>query len=376
VKCEQSLSTKYYEIYNSEANQLISDTNSTTDTYYYILVNSGKYLRWDGNRDTNFYGLYFDSVLKYDYQKDWYLFSLEVNDNRVRIKNAITNSYLVCLPSNELILANLKDNNFESEIHILNMTDNWFNIRTNKGLFMTKTIIDPFEVSKQIDIYSVGATDSLNKSAELIFIKAENISKPNIKYVEVLGTHLNVKDYYCIKIVDKKNENKYLNWDTNIYSYFFGLSLDSVSDNECPDREEFWFRVEVDVNETYVRIKNKKSMGYISYYEKGQSFLLSDLRSVADPKLNLILSSDQRIIIKTNSRYSNHTNYLSDKSWSKYSMRIFVNEAVEHLNESARFVFVKKDIVTKSDAHVIYYCFYNKLFISFFVLVFANILYK
>jgi hypothetical protein len=55
---------------------------------------------------------------------------------------------------------------------------------------MTKTIIDPFEVSKQIDIYSVGITDSSNKSAELTFIKAENISKPNIKYVEVLGTKL------------------------------------------------------------------------------------------------------------------------------------------------------------------------------------------
>ncbi len=190
VKCEQSLSTKNYENYIPEAHQLISDTNSTTDTYYYIKENSGKYLRWDGNHDTNFYGLYFDSVLKYDYQKDWYFFSLEVNDSRVRIKNTKTNSYLVCLSSNELILANLRDNNFESEFHILNTTDHWFNIRTNKGLFMTKTIIDPFEVSKQIDIYSVGITDSSNKSAELTFIKAENISKPNIKYVEVLGTKL------------------------------------------------------------------------------------------------------------------------------------------------------------------------------------------
>jgi hypothetical protein len=100
-------------------------------------------------------------------------------------------------------------------------------------------------------------------------------------------------------------------------------------------------------------------MGYISYYEEREYFLLSDLRSVDDSKLNLILSSDERIIIKTHSRHSNHTNYLSDKSWSKHFMRIFMNEAVEHLNESARFVFVKKDIVPKSDAHVIYYCFYN-----------------
>jgi hypothetical protein len=313
-----------------------------------------------------------------DYQKDWSLFSLEVNDSGVRIKNAITNSYLVCLPSNELVLANLNDNNFESEFHILNTTDHWFNIRTNKGLFMAKTIIDPFEVSKQVDIYSIGTIDSSKNSAKLIFIKAENISQPNTKYVEVLGTNLNVRDYYCIKHVDEKNENKYLNWDTNRYSNFFGLSLNSVSDNECPDREEFLFRVEVevDVNGTYIRIKNKKSMGYISYYEEKEHFLLSDLSSVAEPELNLILSSDDKIIIKTHSRHSNHTNYLSDKSLSKYDMGIFMNEAVQHLNESARFEFVKKDIRTKSNAHVIDYSFHNKLFISLFTFVFANILFQ
>jgi len=80
----------------SESIETIGDTGLTTDTYYYIKERSGKYLRWDGNYDYSLRGLYFDSVSKDNYRKDWYLFRLEILDgNRVKIINAKTNASLM-----------------------------------------------------------------------------------------------------------------------------------------------------------------------------------------------------------------------------------------------------------------------------------------
>jgi Na+-transporting NADH:ubiquinone oxidoreductase subunit NqrF len=62
---------------NENTFKSIGETNLRTGINYYIKEKSGKYLRWDGNHDFHRSGLYFDSQLRDDYRKDWYLFALE-----------------------------------------------------------------------------------------------------------------------------------------------------------------------------------------------------------------------------------------------------------------------------------------------------------
>ncbi len=67
----------------------IGDTNLTTNIFYYIKEKSVKYLRWDGNTDSD-WGLCFDPQLRNDYKKDWYVFELEISeDNKTLIRNYI-----------------------------------------------------------------------------------------------------------------------------------------------------------------------------------------------------------------------------------------------------------------------------------------------
>jgi hypothetical protein len=102
VKCDVNFGTKTLVQNNQNNFQTIGNTNLKTGTYYYIREKSGKYLRWDGNNDLTFGGLYFDPELKKNYQNIWYLFDLEISDvqsvnNIVRIRNLITGSVILNL---------------------------------------------------------------------------------------------------------------------------------------------------------------------------------------------------------------------------------------------------------------------------------------
>jgi hypothetical protein len=129
------------------------------------------------------------------------------------------------------------------------------------------------------------------------------------------------------------------------------------------ERDEFFI-------DKYVRIKNKKTNNYMRFWSKGY-FILSDLKMNTDYRLNLILSPNDTFRIKTYDIVSNLSNYLSESFHSSQEYwGLFLNVAVQQINESAGFVFVKKEIKTKlkSDANLIKFNFYNKLLSVFLIL--------
>jgi hypothetical protein len=326
-------------------------------------------------------GLYFDAELKDNYQREWYLFSLEVNGSSIRIKNAKTNSYFHNLGEIELVLIDSTIDGYlglemEDEFILSKTNDNWFTIKSKTGKFMTPNILNPFELLLRNSVYRVDMDYSLDRAAKVKFIKVDNSSKIIKNNSYFLGTDLSENNAYCIRTVNEKNGTKFLRSDGQIFRSdninFYNLFLDTVSDNECPDREEFLFTLERDefFIDKYVRIKNKKTNNYIRFWSKGY-FILSDLKFNTDYRLNLILSPNDTFRIKTYDIFSNLSNYLSESFHSSQEYwGLFLNVAVQQINESAGFVFVKKEIKTKlkSDANLIKFNFYNKLLSVFLIL--------
>jgi hypothetical protein len=257
-------------------------------------------LRWDGNNDFYKGGLYFDKELKENYQNVWYLFSLEISDDKnekniVRIRNLKTNSVIWNSVSlGHLMLSETITNltNFE----LLKTSDNLFNIRTKDGDYVSKETKNPFNPFEMFDIYSVDTTFSDSERAEIEFIEAENQSQI-IDDKFILGTDLLTNNYYCIKSVNKNNENKFLKWDGMKYEYYYGLNLNISDDKDCPQNDEYYFEFEYEKNYKYVKIKNKGTNNYISF-DKNNFFALTD-HFVNYFRLNLILSLADFITIRT-----------------------------------------------------------------------------
>jgi hypothetical protein len=383
VKCDNSFkTTKQSQSFRLGSPQKIGDTNLTTGTYYYIRDIYGKYLRWDGNHDNYKDGLYFDAELKDNYQREWYLFSLEVNGSSIRIKNSKTNGYFHNLEEIELVLIDSTTDGelgfeWEEEFVLSKTKDNWFVIQSKTGNFMTPNILNPFELLLRNSVYRLYMNYSLDRAAKVKFIKVENSSKIIKNNNYILGTNLSENSNYCIRTVNEKNETKFLRSDGQIFRshniHFYNLFLDTVSDNECPDSEEFLFTLERDEFsiDKYVRIKNKKTNNYIRFWSKGY-FILSDLKMNTDYRLNLILSPNDTFRIKTYDIFSNQSKYLSESFHSSQEYwGLYLNVAVQQINESADFVFVKKEIKTKlkSDANLIKFNFYNKLLSVFVIMI-------
>jgi hypothetical protein len=341
---------------NFASPQKIGDTKLLTDTYYYIKEKSGKHLRWDGNSDI-IKGLYFDSGIKDNFQKDWFLFILEDNNNNnVLIKNAKTNFYLQFYENSGFAL--FQD---RSKVELEKATENdYFNIRSDGEHYMTQnssfqlknSITKPYDLL--FDIYVIESTKSKDISAELTFEKVEKSTKTitesltNDDYIS--GTYLKRNTYYCIKSIDQKDEINFLQWDGKKSDNFYGLVLQTVSDNQCPDDEEFLFRIEGNKTQDFVKIRNKKTNSYISFIESKNFVLMDEKSSDSESFLKLISKNYNRINIRTNNSVSmdSHYIYLSADSYSTADKRIFMNIGIQNVNEAVGFEFVKSSIFNAS----------------------------
>jgi hypothetical protein len=252
---------------------------------------------------------------------------------------------------------------------------NWFKIRSNADntdCYITSKNKSPFETSSPVDIYIVGTTESIDESAEITFIRAENPSNEKSNDNYVLGTHLNTESFYCIKYVKHSYEVYYMKWDENIFEQLqlYGLMLNKAPNNDCPDGDEYLFRIVKEDNQKFVMIKNKKADRYISFYGN-EYFALTSIQTNYDKKLSLVLSDNDNLAIKTYDRDSNHTKfyYLSESQLSKASFNIFMNLAADNLNKSVGFQFIRKEPVTKSNANIINSNFCNMLLLSNFLIL-------
>jgi hypothetical protein len=370
---------------NSTSHQYIGDKNLTTGTYYYIKEKSGKYLRWDGNYDT-MKGLYFDSKdpkNEDNFQKDWFLFILEDNNNSVSIKNVKTNFYLQFYEDFGFALFQNR-----SKVELQKTTeDNYFNIHsdsdymTQNSFFQSKdSITKPYDLL--FDIYVIESTKSKDISAELTFEKVEIensikiIIESMINEDYISGTYLKRNTYYCIKSVDQKNEIKFLRSDENKFNNSYGLVLQTVYDNQCPDYEEFLFRIEGNKTQDFVKIRNKKTNSYISFVEPKNFVLMNEKSSDLKPLLKLILKNnrinirtrDKDLLTNQNVSMNSQYIYLSESSHSTADKRIFMNIGVQYINQSASFEFVKS---SKCSANAINFSISNWLLSSTLSFVFV-----
>jgi hypothetical protein len=339
---------------NFASPQSIGDTKLLTDTHYYIKEKSGKYLRWDGNSDI-IKGLYFDSGIKDNFQKDWFLFILEDNNNNnnVLIKNAKTNFYLQLYENSGFALFQDK-----SKVELEKATENdYFYIRSDGEHYMAQN--SSFQLKNSIttqndllfDIYVIESKELKDKPAELTFEKVKKSTKTesltNDDYIS--GTYLKRNTYYCIKSIDQKDEINFLQWDGKKSDNFYGLVLQTVSDNQCPDNEEFLFRIEGNKTEDFVKIRNKKTNSYISFIESKNFVLMDEKSSNSESFLKLISKNYNRINIRTRDYLSNkndvstdsHYVYLSADTYSTADKQIFMNIGIQNVSEAVGFEFIK-----------------------------------
>jgi hypothetical protein len=364
----------------SFSSKYIEDKNLTTGTYYHIKEKSGKYLRWDGNYDT-MKGLYFDSEIKDNFQKDWFLFVLEDNNNSVLIKNVKTNFYLQFYEDFGFALFQNKSKvelQKTTEDHYLNIHSDGENYMTQNSFFQSKdSMTKPYDLL--FDIYVIESTKLKDKSAELTFVKVDNSTKTIIESIisedYISGTYLKRNTYYCIKSVNQKNEIKFLQSDEKKFKDSYGLVLQTVFDNQCPDNEEFLFRFEGNKTQDFVKIRNKKTNSYISFVEPKNFVLMNEKSSDLKPFLKLILKNDNRINIRirdkdllTNQNVSmdSHYIYFSESSYSSADKRIFMNIGVQYINQSVGFEFVKS-----SKSNAINFSISNSLLLSTLSFVFV-----
>jgi hypothetical protein len=86
-------------------------------------------------------GLYFDSKnpkINDDFQKDWFLFILEDNNNSVFIKNVKTNFYLQFYEDFGFALSQNR-----SKVELQNTTKEYFNIHSDGEYYMTRAGLRP-----------------------------------------------------------------------------------------------------------------------------------------------------------------------------------------------------------------------------------------
>jgi hypothetical protein len=323
-------------------------------------------------------GLYFDSEIKEDFQKDWFLFILEDNDNSVFIKNVKTNFYLQLDEDFNFALSQNR-----SKVELQKTTeDHYFNIHsdgeyymTQNSLFQTKSsITKPHDLL--LDIYVIKSTISKDNSAKLTFKRVEDSSKTThelmINEDYISGTYLKRNTYYCIKSVNQKNEIKFLKWDGNKSNDSYGLVLQTVSDNQCPDYEEFLFRIEGNNTQDFVKIRNMKTDSYISFVEPKKFVLMNEKSSDLKPLLKIISKNDTRINIRIRDKDQNVSMdshiYLSESSFSSVDKRIFMTIGVKDIYQSDSFEFIKS---SKSNANAINFSISNLLLLSTLSFVFV-----
>jgi hypothetical protein len=228
----------------------------------------------------------------------------------------------------------------------------------------------------------IESTKSKDISAELTFEKVEIensikiIIESMINEDYISGTYLKRNTYYCIKSVDHKNEIKFLRSDENKFNNSYGLVLQTVYDNQCPDYEEFLFRIEGNKTQNFVKIRNKKTNSYISFVEPKNFVLMNEKSSDLKPLLKLILKNnrinirirDKDLLTNQNVSMNSHYIYLSESSHSTADKRIFMNVGVQYINQSASFEFVKS---SKSNANAINFSISNWLLSSTLSFVFV-----
>jgi hypothetical protein len=284
---------------------------------------SGKYLRWDGNyggpKRTDGKGLYFDSELRDDYRRDWYLFGLEISkNNKILIKNVKLNSLLyessyydnsdsydsrakhfIYLYNNSLFLRG-----FEFQL-IKTKNENWFNIRAyphpNASGYLSSNY--QFRTGEQSytngDIYAIESTLNESDFAEVMFIEAQNQSISSDNYI--LGTNLTTNTYYCIQTINDKNETQFLRWYGIEYENYWSLYLHKTNDNQCPNDDKYFFELFNDLYFNWVIIKNKASNKNISIFSDN-TFAVTheDFKDdIKDDRLTLIISNDYSITIRS-----------------------------------------------------------------------------
>jgi len=164
------------------------------------------------------------------------------------------------------------------KFNLLKTTGDWYNILSEvTGRSISKTTIQPSKFIKifdtfEIDIYSVNSTFNKNEFAEIKFISAGNRSNIQINYKYILGTNLNEDTYYCLKSVFYKNG--FLKSDGIKHANYYGLDLVTTEDNNCPEDDNYYFKVEYDQIKKFVKIKNKGSQNFISLMDN-RYFVLS-----------------------------------------------------------------------------------------------------
>jgi len=323
---------------SSKSHKIIGDKNSTTsNNYHYIKEKSGKYLRWDGNVDYLFRGLYFDSELRDDYRNDWYLFSLEVSEiNKTIIRNVKTNTTLdLAITENFYVLtANFID---IMDFDISKNNDNiYFKIQANNKSYLS--VKNKFQAMEKLDIYSIDSTLNDSEAAEVIFVTAENQSISSDSYI--IGTNLTQNTYYCIQSQNKQNETTFLKFNGINYESHSGLSLSKTDDNQCPNSVEYFFELEFNEDFNWIGIKNKASNKYIGVYSDNTFALTDDLNNKYIVfKMNLMTStSDHFIRIRTKFlSFGGRYVYLGNSPVSWHYDKI---SGAQNFQDSGEFTFI------------------------------------
>jgi len=193
------------------------------------------------------------------------------------------------------------------------------------------------------DIYLVDMTLDESEFAEVMFIEAENQNDIEINDNFILGTNLTEDSYYCIKSINKDNENKFLKWDGIKHNYYYGLVLNKTNDEHCPNNNEYFFKLEYNKKDGVVKIKNNGSNNYISI-DQDKFFVLHDL---LDGELYLVSNIDNSTTIRTKHFQVNTSYfYLGNYTDSSVDTRI---PGIPNFYESESFIFVKVSVNNITD---------------------------